>query len=347
MLESDRGTILTGAVLALAATLPVSIAGVNCLAVALTALLLWMNSSGDRLPWRAVATPFSAWLLAYFCVAIVVSAAGVDPATSWPMLHKDLHKLWLTALLLAALPLADRKRLWPALGTGFTLIAAAGIAQTLLLRMPDGTMIRAHAFVHPVTYGEILSLGFLGAACLRGLGEKAPPKKALDAFLVLSGAALFLNQTRGALLGLFVGLLALACGDKRLRRLALFAVAGLPLVLALWELLPNNHTIAQMVIRSREPGPNGALARLILWRVGWDIFRSHPWLGAGPGNYRTLFTHYFQGVLDGQRVWGSAHNLYIHQAAERGLLGLAALGGLLATMTWRAWRRVQSAATPL
>jgi O-antigen ligase len=63
----------------------------------------------------------------------------------------------------------------------------------------------------------------------------------------------------------------------------------------------------------------------------------------GVGNYRTLFNHYFMGTYDGESVWGSAHNLYIHQAAERGLIGLAALAAVLGTMTARAWQRARTA----
>ena len=40
-------------------------------------------------------------------------------------------------------------------------------------------------------------------------------------------------------------------------------------------------------------------------------------------------------------MWGSAHNLYLHQLAERGVPGLAALAWVLGALTLRAWRRVQ------
>ena len=79
-------------------------------------------------------------------------------------------------------------------------------------------------------------------------------------------------------------------------------------------------------------------ARYVLWSVAWRIFRDHPLTGAGPANYSTLFTTYFQGALDNERVWGSAHSLYLHQLAERGLIGAAGLAAALGTLAAGAWR---------
>ena len=86
---------------------------------------------------------------------------------------------------------------------------------------------------------------------------------------------------------------------------------------------------------------NQQFNRVIFWKVAWGMFLDHPWLGVGPGHYQTAYSDYFQGKLAGQWVWGSAHNLYLHQLAERGLLGLSALLAALSALTWRAWRRAR------
>ena len=52
------------------------------------------------------------------------------------------------------------------------------------------------------------------------------------------------------------------------------------------------------------------------------MFRDHPWLGIGPGNYSAAYGDYFlPGWLD---PLGHAHNYYLNLAAETGALGLAA-----------------------
>ena len=91
---------------------------------------------------------------------------------------------------------------------------------------------------------------------------------------------------------------------------------------------------------------NPQLARVNLWEVAWRMFRDHPWTGVGPGNYKQLFGQYFDGVIDGERIWSSAHNLYLHQLAERGLVGFAALAALLTSLLTRAWLRAKKEATP-
>jgi O-antigen ligase len=199
--------------------------------------------------------------------------------------------------------------------------------------------------VHAVTFGELLGLALIGASCLAlrraDARAAAVSKVGLAAFLALAGLAFILNQTRGAFLGVGAGLLALSASDKKLRKLAAGLLIGGPLLLVIWELLPTGHTFGEMIARMKQPGPNPFLARLTLWRVGWEIFQDHPVLGVGPGNYRSIFTTYYQGYFDGENVWGSAHNLYIHHAAERGLLGLTALFSVLGALCLRAWRRAR------
>jgi O-antigen ligase len=341
--RADRtDTALLCAVLALCAALPLSIACINIAAAALTVLLLWSDFSGKPVPWDRALTAFSAALAGYFVAAAIVSAAGVDPSVSFRQLNKDFHKLWLLWLMLTALPLAGSRRLPAALGAGATAAALVGLGQSLFMRSPSGKMLRASGFVHPVSFGELMGLIWLGAFCfwLRpGDAEKdGLGRKALSAFLLVCGAAALMSQTRGAAAGVAAGVLALGLCDARLRRLALKVLLAAPAVLIAWELLPTGRKLSHLL-----SGAANHTARLTFWRVGWDIFKDHPWVGVGPGNYRTVFGRYFSGEFDGERIWGSAHNLYVHQAAERGLLGLAALAAVLGTMTWRAWRRARRA----
>jgi O-antigen ligase len=88
--------------------------------------------------------------------------------------------------------------------------------------------------------------------------------------------------------------------------------------------------------------PYSPLMRLVYWDVAWRMGRDHPWTGVGLNNYRKEFKNYYSGPLQGGAIdWGSAHNLYLQQVAERGLLGVAALL-LLFTALWNgSFRRVR------
>jgi O-antigen ligase len=72
--------------------------------------------------------------------------------------------------------------------------------------------------------------------------------------------------------------------------------------------------------------------RLVLWRTGFKIIKAHPLFGVGPANVKTVFPDYCPQPYPEGTIWGSLHNLYINQGAERGLVGLAALLTLFITM---------------
>jgi O-antigen ligase len=326
---------------ATALALPLSIAGLNAGAAAVSLLLLWCAFKGERLPWSFALTPFSAALAAYFLAGVIVSALGVAPSVSFREVHKDLHKVWLALALLVALRAAGTRRLSRALGWGCAAAAVYGIAQALLLKN-GAFMARAHGFSHPVTYAEIMGLSWLGGlALLLSPAGDSPSRRSLQAFLALSGAALLLSQSRGPLLGTAAGAAVLGLADKRWRKVSLLAIVGVPAAFLFWELIPSSRSFGAIAVRMKTT--NADFARLTFWRVGAQIFRDHPWHGVGIGNYKTVFTQYFQGAFDGQSVWGSAHDLYIHQAAERGLVGLAALFAVLWTMCKRSWDRARAA----
>ncbi|MEK7857772.1 MAG: O-antigen ligase family protein [Elusimicrobiota bacterium] len=330
--------------------LPISIAGTNIGAGLLCVLILLAALKGRDPGWKRLRNPAILGLALYCAAALIAAWAGLDPRSSLKLLPKDLHKLWLVAVLLLALgeePRKDHPLLLRALAAGFALIALVGLGQVALGQDASGQWARAHAWVHPVTYGEQLALALLGALCFFDRPEaetSSPAAKRWDwAFILLAAAALVLNQTRGALLGLAAGFAAVCRFDARLRRRSLWALAAAVAIVVLWELLPFDRSLLSLFSAASPDNPHQM--RWALWKTAVAIFRDHPWTGAGPGRYHDLFELYHPGPLR-EDVWGSAHNLYLHQLAERGLLGLTALGAALGTLTLRAYRRCAAAATP-
>lgn len=324
--------------------LPVSIGAMNCAAALLSAALLAAVFSGEKSDWREGPTPAAQALAAYCAVAMITSALGVDPHNSVRVLYKDFHKFWILALLLLTLKKMPARAALGALAGGFLLIATVGLYQSAALR-EGSTWIRAHAFVHPVTYGEQMALAWLGILCLLLKPPQPLPlslRRSLLAFLTLISAAFVLNQTRGAFLGLAAGFAAIGLAEPRCRRWFRWFLAAAFALAVLWELLPTGRSLITMVRNyGWSPTQNEQLNRLVFWKTAWRMFLDHPWTGVGPGNYRIVFDRYFSGLVGKQHVWGSAHNLYLHQLAERGLLGFAALMGVLGTLTQRAWKRAR------
>ncbi|MBI3553476.1 MAG: O-antigen ligase family protein [Elusimicrobia bacterium] len=333
---------------AVALALPLSIAAMNLALAALTLAVLGCVVSG-RLRWRRDWTPALLAAAAYAAAAAVSAAAGPTPKSSLLGALKDWHRVWSLAVLLLAFSSRRAARAPWGLAAGFSAAAAIGLWQSATGRA-GAQWVRAHAFMHPVTYGEMLALALLGVLCLWGRPEAGLDnprgKSAGAAFLVLIGAALVLNQTRGAFAGLGLGYFAACLLNKELRRWTLPALVAAVVVAAVWEILPTGRPLSA-IVKAALSAPSGTLnpqlARWRFWSVAWRAFADHPWLGVGPGNYKTAFEHYSQGPRYNQLDYGSAHNLYLHQLAERGVLGIAALGALLWTLTARAWVRAKRA----
>lgn len=331
--------------MAFCASLPLSVAALNSAGVLMLLTLLWSRRQGDRLPWAAAVTPFTKALVFYCAVAVLASVTSLVPRISFGQVNKDFHKLALACLLLVALRTADRKRAVVAAAAGAAAAAFYGIGQALFLRRAGGFWERAQGFTHPVAYGELIALLLLGAICARlraDVDDRA--KRLLNGGILLLGAALALSQARGALLGVAFGLFVVGLADRRLRKVTAAAAAGVPMIFLVMELLPGDHNVRAMFspeYMDRKDVINPYFARFAFWKVGWEAFMAHPLFGVGPGNYRRVFLELWPGTIDGQRDWASAHNLYVHQAAERGLAGLAALGSVLVTMMRRAWQRLR------
>lgn len=332
-----RVSFLTVALWLTAFCLPISLAATNgALALLTLALLLRARRDGAamRAAWRA--EPALAAVAIYILAGAISAAFGTGFFHSLHDCLKDSHRLWSLGLFVAAFALEPETAVWPALAFAFTIVAGIGVVQSLTHINQYGDVARAHAFVHPVTYGEQLALAVLGALCwlARPRSESGREYVLTVAFTTLCAAALALSQTRAALLALVVGAAVIAWRAPRARPWAkgAFALGAVGAAFAEWV----RHGRAVF----GDPSASGS-TRYVLWRAAWRMFLDHPLAGVGPGHYRTLFERYVNRALEGEADWGSAHNLYLHQLAERGLIGAAALGFLLWMLAVRAFRAEQ------
>lgn len=163
--------------------------------------------------------------------------------------------------------------------------------------------------------------------------------------LVVMLAALFASQSRGAWLGFAVaGVVTVVVRRKRYAVLAAIII-----------LIAVLTTLAQSIDLSPGPGDAGSpvavvtrrfveaglifeitdvattpvtdanfatVERLAHWQAARDMWRDHPWLGVGFGNYAVIYPAYAVGRwLD---PLGHAHNYLLNLGAETGLVGLIA-----------------------
>ena len=106
-------------------------------------------------------------------------------------------------------------------------------------------------------------------------------------------------------------------------------------------LLVVGGTLAFLSSSSTRPGwlfRNSLSPREDAWRAGYHIFRDHVWTGAGPNGFGLLYPQYAHGnfLIHTQH----AHNGFLQVADDAGLLGIAALAVLTATVVFvllRTW----------
>lgn len=115
------------------------------------------------------------------------------------------------------------------------------------------------------------------------------------------------------------------------------AVLAIVAVLAVWAAwrhggwrhwgLPALAGAIFMVFEGARFAPQAVLGdnRWDLWRLGWEVFLAHPWLGAGAGQYNAAFRALGLAPIQEVITISHPHNLYLDMLYAHGLVG-AGLG---------------------
>ncbi|RIK40091.1 MAG: hypothetical protein DCC58_14410 [Chloroflexi bacterium] len=205
---------------------------------------------------------------------------------------------------------------------------------------------------------------------LQGFVAATPARRRLFWLVALmvaffaSGSLAFLgivaSFSRGAWVGVAGGILAFALlYGPRTRLLTLLAIPLVIVVVAsgllarlpgsLEERVVSISDVARPFDASSIPITDenfAAVERMAHWQAGWRMFKDHPILGVGPGNFNTLYPSYY--VREEFRFsQGHAHNYYIHLLAETGILGLVAYLTLLGFFLFLGLRIVIACVEPL
>jgi putative inorganic carbon (hco3(-)) transporter len=162
--------------------------------------------------------------------------------------------------------------------------------------------------------------------------RRAGPRSLAVLCTALAGLAVVFTASRGGLIGLAVGvLLSLRLAGLRWRSLAALAVAG---AVAGIVLFPNAaRRVGELrditeVSRSEsaDPALRGRTSEMLAAVL---MFRDHPALGVGAGNYPHRYAEYALPLGLDTREERSAHSMPLNVAAETGVVGVAALTAVL------------------
>lgn len=171
--------------------------------------------------------------------------------------------------------------------------------------------------------------------------ESSPRLKLMAAYsLSVISVAVFFTYSRGGILALAVVLL-LAAIMKKIKPHHL--LVGLILVLPLGLIVPRELEGRLSTLNQLIPGADEASVdvdtsfreRALLMQVAWEMFRDHPLLGVGAGNYSEHYEEYAQRIgssLSSYEDFGQRrfpHSLYLQIAAETGVVGLILFVGIV------------------
>jgi len=167
-----------------------------------------------------------------------------------------------------------------------------------------------------MTYAGLL-LVFVPLLGARGVSGGSSRARWADVAVALAGAvAMALTLTRGAYLGLAVGVVAVLLAARPL--LALLAPVAIALFFVLMP-LPVRDRLASAT-NPRDVTMND---RVAMWKAGRAMIVDHPLMGVGPGRVKPLYAQYrVPGWVN--PIPGHLHNNLVMIAAETGIPSLLA-----------------------
>lgn len=303
------------------------------------------------------------WLLLHE-VLIFVSLLYADNLTNAEIGLEDFTKNAIVALLVAII-VQDIKTLryviWALLAVAIFLGTIStyqsltgtydnsywGFGRAGKVDMGDTTAKRvAGSFGDPNSYAQVC-LFFIPLALDRVLHEKRHLLRAFAAWaLFVSVLTVLWTFSRGSFLGL---ILMLAYMFVRRPPPPVVLAVILAVIASVSLFLPTNYTTRIETLLVFNPLDNENAATHTSFRgrtseniVGWMMFRDHPFLGVGKGNYKVRYLDYSSGLgIDPRLQSRSAHNLYLEIASEQGAVGLLLFFAMLWYM-FKVMRRSQN-----
>ncbi len=305
---------------------------------------------------QIVKSPLFIGLTTFTVAFLIAGFVGINPHFSfWSNFERgegglQLLHLYVFFVLLLTLFRSDKE--WKLLAGTFVAAAVLMILYGVGANLNIGRLIGSGGWSQRFS-GSLGNSAYVAAYLIFAtfFAVLAIRKKLLLAILVaLFGLFLILTGTRGAYIGVFVGVIGaiiyMAVQSKKWRKPALGILAALIVLGGALFALKNTaivqHSPAKRIFEISLSAQTFG-TRLAAWRIAWKGFLERPIFGWGPGNYLYLFQHIndpaFYNVQTGDYgAWfDEAHSIVFDNLAETGVVGTLAFLGTLAFALWRIW----------
>ncbi|MHB8834152.1 MAG: O-antigen ligase family protein [Candidatus Methylomirabilia bacterium] len=195
--------------------------------------------------------------------------------------------------------------------------------------------------LHHIWYSNINALGLYTAVSLLLFsrhGATARGRALLGSFLALSAAAILLSTSRTAWFSIaLTAAIMAAVALKSKKMIMLVALLFLLAFTALYRFVPLVHDRTDLIARdialfvSDKRAVTSVGGRIMMWRAALAMFKSHPVIGVGTGDYGHTLRVLRKAKSTRKLVpklllhFNQPHNMYLFSMATNGSAGLAAL----------------------
>ena len=338
------------------------------------AILRWTETGTRPRLERPLAVAVGALLLTTVIAACAAWARGSPGA---PYAGVELGR-WLAVVgvgLAAAQASVDdrwRRRLLTSIQASAGLVSIIGLLQHLqilplaipIISVPGSTFGNRNIAAEAVAMSLPFGIGLLALRRRPSAEADAAADSPAPILFLLAVEVVYLSatRTRGAWLGAAAGIAVFLWLRRRALPRSAWGVAAALGVAALAAAVIPGRSIPRdladtkrfesgehVVREALDPSSPVVRARLGLWRRTLAMYRAHPWLGVGPGNFVVFFPRYAEpgaraeGVMSPDTVPRRAHQDLLERLAETGPLGLGALLSVYAAALAIAIRRARGA----
>lgn len=249
------------------------------------------------------------WALVYFLIGRII-------VSSWR------HRIFMYVFLLLNLKMAQ------AAIRSFREAKAFGRSEAFLAGIGSGAG-SVGFFANAGDFGVAMCVAWPLAGILLLAESKLIPRLILLAsFLGFSGAIIVCGS-RGALLGVVIT--AAAAWVRNPRRLGMAVVFLLFIPTVIYILPEGSKERWQSAAHWQED--RTASHRVHLWEAGLRMFRDHPLLGVGPGNFPISYAEKYAEAGEDASTW-VPHSIYIQALSELGLAGILPVLALIGVCFW-------------
>ncbi len=250
--------------------------------------------------------------------------------------HLDRYARFLLVVPVYLLLSKEKFKLFPFLLAG-AIVSGPLYLGAALISIAENPGAPAKWMYHHITFGDMAMLGALFMTTVLVLMKTG---KTMKVVLVVSIICLLyaslLSQARGAWLALPFGLflllfVAIRHGKIKVRTIfiALLMLGAVIAAMPAKDIVSSRiqkavHEIA--LFQSGENAGSSVGSRLAMWHVAINVWKAHPIIGTGPGDYRLEFeASQERGLYKGVNLHTTPHNIFFLALATIGTIGFIVL----------------------